>query len=581
MNKNKEFKNIEFKNKEFKNKELKNIEFNYWINIQFGGRKNTEKKWDSLEHNGVMFPDDYKPHGINLIYNGRNIKLNDLAEEYATYYAKYLDTDYINNSRFKRNFWKEWRKIIDKNLNIVEFDKCDFRLIKEYLDKEKEKKNLMTKEEKLQVKENNDKLAEKYKYCMIDGKKQQVGNYRIEPPGLFLGRGCHPKLGMLKKRILPDDITINISKGSDIPKINLEGDYKWGEIIHDNTVNWLATWRDNITGKNKYVFPGDQSDFKAKSDIAKFDLAKKLKKKAGEIRSENNKNLESNDVVKKQLATALYFIDKLALRVGNEKGEDQADTVGVSSLRVEHLTLLDDINFKIKLDFLGKDSIRYTNKFTINEIVYQNLKLFLKDKDNKDDLFDKIKADDINKYIQSFLPGLTSKVFRTYNASYVFQKELNLISKKFESYNKNDKVNLILDEFNKANAKVALLCNHQKKVSKGFNENINKINQRLKDFKKKKEELEGKKKEKSGKQAKGLRERIKKIDENIKLLKSKKSSKIEMKSVSLGTSKINYIDPRITIAFLKKHKIEVDKIFTKTLQQKFYWAFTVDDNYVF
>jgi len=559
----------------------KNNEFNYWINIQFGGKKNNEKKWDSLEHNGVMFPNNYKSHGINLIYNGKKIKLNDLAEEYATYYAKYLDTEYINNSRFKKNYWKEWKKLINKNLNIIDFEKCDFRLIKEYLEKEKEKKNLMTKEEKLKVKENNDKLADKYKFCMINGKKQQVGNFRIEPPGLFLGRGCHPKLGMLKRRVLPEDITINISKGVPLPEINLDDDYKWGKVIHDNTVNWLASWKDNITGKNKYVFPGDQSDFKAKSDITKFDLAKKLKIKSGEIRNENNKNLVSDNLVKKQLATALYFIDKLALRVGNEKGDDQADTVGVSSLRVEHITLLDDINFKIKLDFLGKDSIRYTNKFTINENVYKNLKIFLKDKANKDDLFDKIKADDINKYIQSFLPGLTSKVFRTYNASSLFQKELNLISKKFESYTENDKINLILDEFNKANAKVALLCNHQKKVSKGFNENINKFNEKIKEFKKKKNELEEKKKEKTGNQAKGLRERIKRIDEKIKLLKSKKSSKIEMKSVSLGTSKINYIDPRITIVFLKKHNIDIDKIFTKTLQQKFHWAFEVITDYIF
>jgi len=41
----------------------------------------------------------------------------------------------------------------------------------------------------------------------------------------------------------------------------------------------------------------------------------------------------------RQRAVALYFIDKLALRAGNEKDEDQADTVGCCSLRVEHLSL--------------------------------------------------------------------------------------------------------------------------------------------------------------------------------------------------------------------------------------------------
>ena len=54
-----------------------------------------------------------------------------------------------------------------------------------------------------------------------------------------------------------------------------------------------------------------------------------------------------------------------------------------------------------------------------------------------------------------------------------------------------------------------------------------------------------------------------------------------MKSVSLGTSKVNYIDPRITITFLKKHKLDINKVFTKILQQKFYWAFNVENNYQF
>ena len=33
----------------------------------------------------------------------------------------------------------------------------------------------------------------------------------------------------------------------------------------------------------------------------------------------NNKNIESNDEKMRQLATALYLIDKLALRVGSQK----------------------------------------------------------------------------------------------------------------------------------------------------------------------------------------------------------------------------------------------------------------------
>lgn len=70
----------------------------------------------------------------------------------------------------------------------------------------------------------------------------QVGNFRVEPPGLFRGRGEHPKMGKLKKRVYPYDITINIGKGEPIPEHPYPG-MKWREIRHDNTVTWLAFWK--------------------------------------------------------------------------------------------------------------------------------------------------------------------------------------------------------------------------------------------------------------------------------------------------------------------------------------------------
>lgn len=46
----------------------------------------------------------------------------------------------------------------------------------------------------------------------MDNHKERIANFKIEPPGLFRGRGNHPKMGMLKRRILPEDIIINCSK---------------------------------------------------------------------------------------------------------------------------------------------------------------------------------------------------------------------------------------------------------------------------------------------------------------------------------------------------------------------------------
>lgn len=545
-----------------------------YINNRFNkmSRKSCQIKWTTFVHNGVMFPEPYQTHGKPVIYDGEEIYFtNVLAEECATLYAKYYDTEYVNNKTFNKNFWKDWKKILGPNHKIKELAKCDFSKIYNHLVEIKMKKKEMTKEQKENEKVERDKKTEKYKHAYVDDVKQPVANFRVEPPGLFIGRGCHPKLGSIKKRIYPKHITLNLSKGAPIPEMqSFYKDKKWGKIVHNRELEWLASWKDNITGKNKYVWLGAHSNLRVKSDLAKFELARQLKKKIKKIRKTNDDNLRSCNVKNKQIATAVYFIDNFALRVGNEKGSDAADTVGVTGLRVEHIELLSD--FKIKLDFLGKDSIRYVNKMKVDEQVYVNLQEFMKGKDKKNDLFDLVSSNDVNKYLKSFMKGLTAKVFRTLNASFNFQKELKNITKKYEGYEKDDKINVLLNEFNKANTKIAALCNHQKKASKTHDKQVDAIDKRIKEYKKKLKKLDNSKKNGT---------RIKKMKNKIKELRAKKSMKIEQKNLSLGTSKINYIDPRITVAFMKKHDINIDKVFSKTLQSKFKWAFDVGDDFKF
>lgn len=537
----------------------------YYLISQFGGA--VKSKWKTFHHNGVLFPQEYVPHHVPLIYNKEKIVLSPDAEEMATLYARYLDTDYAKNNRFNKNFFSDWKKILGKDSKIQDFDKCDFSLIHDYILKQKETTKSLTKEEKEKIKKQKDTAEKKYKFAVVDGKQQPVGNFRIEPPGIFIGRGNHPKLGKIKKRIYPEDITLNLSKDAPIPEPPVG--HKWGDIIYDKTVEWLASWKDTINGKTKYVWLSAHSDLKAKSDIAKFDLARKLKRKIKDIRQSNIKNLSSSDQKIRQIATAVYLIDFLALRVGNEKGSDETDTVGVTSLRVEHIDLLD--NNKIKLDFLGKDSVRYVNTIKVEQQIYKNISEFKNKKDKKDSLFDLVNTSDVNTYLQGLMKDLTAKVFRTFNASNLFQKELKKISARYDNSEDPDKVNHLIDEFNLANAKVATLCNHQKSVPKNFKDQVLNINEKIKKAKK---QL-GKAKQS------GNKDRVEHLIAKMKALKIKKSLKLETKNVSLNTSKINYIDPRITIAFMKKHSLPVDKIFSKTLQEKFQWAFSVDENFKF
>jgi DNA topoisomerase-1 len=539
-----------------------------FINYFIGG--GIKKQWTVLRHNGPMFPPEYQKHNIPVIINNQNVILPILAEEYATMFSRYFDTKYMDMSAFKKNFWKDFKQTLG-DIKVNTLDEIDFSLIKKYLENEKEKRLNISKKEKEDRKEIEKKEDEPYMYCIIDGNQQKVGNFKIEPPGIFLGRGTHPKIGRIKKRIYPEDVTLNLDKEAPIPK-TLDN-HKWSEIIHDQSVIWLATWKDGITGKNKYIFTSFESFFKSKSDEEKFDLARKLKRKINSIRESYEKELLDNDIKKKQLATALYFIDNLALRVGGKKdSKEEADTVGVTSLRVEHIGLLEDNT--IKLDFLGKDSVRYCRKVSVHSNVYDNLKLFMKDKSKKEELFNLITPAALNDYLHSYMEGLTAKVWRTYNASFIFQKELDKLtaSKKLEMFTeKEERLHFLISIFHQANTEVALLCNHQKAVNTNLDTMIDKINNKLKELKKKKAKY----------QEKNNKEKVNAIKKKIELIKINRESRLKMKNVSLGTSKQNYIDPRIIFAFIKKYDIPQERLFTEQLLKRFEWASLVDADFRF
>ncbi|KAG2581629.1 hypothetical protein PVAP13_6KG055400 [Panicum virgatum] len=373
------------------------------------------QKWTTLEHNGVIFPPPYKPHGVKMLYNGQPVDLTPEQEEVATMFAVMRDTDYATRPTFIDNFFTDWRQLLGKNHSIKKFELCDFTPIYEWHLREKEKKKQMTSEEKKALREDKLKQEEEYMWAVVDGVREKVGNFRVEPPGLFRGRGEHPKMGKLKRRIKPSDITINIGREAPVPECPIPGE-RWKEIRHDNTVTWLAFWNDPISQKDfKYVFLAASSSLKGQSDKEKYEKSRKLKDHIQKIRDNYTKDFRSKDETKRQIAVATYLIDKLALRAGNEKDDDEADTVGCCTLKIDNVTCLPPN--KIQFDFLGKDSIRYFNTVEVEELVYKAIEGFRRGKPPGYDLFDKLDTTRLNAHLKDLMPGLTAKVFRTYNAS--------------------------------------------------------------------------------------------------------------------------------------------------------------------
>lgn len=550
-------------------------------------------KWKFLEHKGPVFAPAYEPlpSHVKFYYDGKHMKLSPEAEEVATFFAKMLDHEYTTKDIFRKNFFKDWRKEMtsEERAKLTDLKKCDFTEMSDYFKAQSEARKAMSKEEKQKIKEENERILQQYGFCIMDNHKERIANFRIEPPGLFRGRGDHPKMGMLKRRIRPQDIIINCSKDSKVPEP--PPGTKWKEVRHDNKVTWLVSWTENIQGSIKYIMLNPSSRIKGEKDWQKYETARRLKKCVDRIRAQYREDWKSKEMRIRQRAVALYFIDKLALRAGNEKEEGEtADTVGCCSLRVEHIKLYPESEgqeYVVEFDFLGKDSIRYYNRVPVEKRVFKNLQLFMENKEPDDDLFDRLNTSILNKHLQELMDGLTAKVFRTYNASITLQQQL----KELTTAEENIPAKIL--SYNRANRAVAILCNHQRAPPKTFEKSMQNLQSKIdakrdqladakRELKSAKADAKVRKDEKSKKAVESKKKAVQRIEEQLMKLEVQATDREENKQIALGTSKLNYLDPRISVAWCKKWGIPVEKIYNKTQREKFAWAIDMaEDDYEF
>src|SRR5919106_1921674 len=543
-------------------------------------------KWGTLEHRGVVFPPEYQSRGIGIIIRGERFILNRDQEEIIYAWAKKKNTHYIQDPIFQSNFLNDLRALLPDKLRSIDFiNDIDFSEAFRLVDHENAMKEAeiqriknLPKDEKrkisLRKKEERERLKAIYGKAIVDGVEVEIANWLVEPPGLFMGRGQHPLRGKWKPRVKPQDVILNLGEKAPVP----EG--AWKDIVHDHTSTWLATWIEKITGKRKYVWLHDSAVLRQSNDKEKYDKAKKLEKYIGKVQKQIIRiMLNSNNINQKKIATVCYLIFKLAMRVGDEKDPDEADTVGASTLRVEHIRFPVHQGIKsIEFNFLGKDSVPWQKSLEISsqdtEALFGNMELFMKDKDPSEQIFDGITSTKVNSFLRSIdknrVPGLTAKVFRTYIATQIVKEALSNppIRVRKES-SEIEKVYVA----KKANLAAAVTCNHKK----GIDVNNPASRQALERFQKsveKKEEIIrqiekdiASHKWKTDLQRKRMMERLEKVQITLRLQK-------ETRDYNLGTSLRNYIDPRVMKSWMNHIDLDWKRVFTATLQRKFRWVET-------
>jgi len=495
--------------------------------------------WKTLSHNGVNFPEAYKPDGLSIKVTGKLVPLSPIAEEMAYHLAKKKDTPYIQDPVFRSNFMQDFLKELPELFKGALFEQVDFSQVFAKVDAEKAAKETMSKEEKKAVaaerKQRRESLKARFGVAILDGKQVDIANWMVEPPGLFMGRGAHPMRGKWKPRVFQRDVVLNLGERDPVPP----GD--WKEVVHDHRSMWMAKWIDKLTDKEKYVWLHESSPLQQSRNKAKYDKAAKAGRNLEKIRERISARLDSKDPRERQVATVCYLIDRLGMRVGDEKDEDEADTVGASTLRVEHLKLK---GTSVEFSFLGKDSVPWNKTDSPPPAVVRNLTEFTSGKSPETEIFHHVSSGMVNKFLSSIVPDLSAKVFRTYHATSTAVQALR--SREMRDADDLDKLYFAKE----ANLKAAVFCNHQRTPPKTWDQSLEKKMLKLEEAKTRHKVSE---------------ERVRKLELEVDFYR-------RTKNYNLNTTLKNYIDPRAYKSWCDHVGMEWAKIYSKSLQKKFSWV---------
>ncbi len=459
-----------------------------------------------LHHNGVLIPHQYEGQGFTIQVKGKKIKLTPRQEEMAFAWAKKIGTPYVEDPVFAKNFHRDFSKKL--GINVKPGD-VDYSSVLSTIEKERAWKASLSREERKQLtaqrKAQRAVNKDRYGFVWVDGARVEVANYAVEPSSIFIGRGEHPLRGCWKEGAREKDVELNLSP--DAPK-------PWGKwkIVWQPDSMWIARWRDKLMGKTKYVWFSDSSIVNQRKDIEQLNKARKLRRNLAGVRKHIWENLNADDLRRRKTATVCFLIDRLKIRVGDEKDPDEADTVGASTLRPKHVHFNGDGT--VTFNFLGKDSVPHVFTVELPDDVTRNLKEFAANM--RSTLFDGVRSQHVSEFLDEVMVGLSAKVFRTCYASEAVETSLKEAPVKPEDpeYVKKHTATM-------ANLEAAKVCNHRRTIRKTWKSSLERKKDRLKTLKNRAKDAQDQLRQKIEDWKEKDSERLRKQEEKLRAMQAK------------------------------------------------------------
>ena len=612
-----------------------------------------KKRWHTLQHNGVMFPPEYEPHGVKPLYDGRPVDLTPEQEEAATFFAVMLDTDYAGKPVFVKNFWEDFRALLGGDHAIQEFDRIDFGPIHEWHQAEKQKSKALSKEEKKEIRLRKQEAEEKYKTALVDGQPEQVGigtSSRAAAPeavrlGWQLSRGAPGSVprtrrasedGAHQEAHLPaghhdQHRSRRADPGAPISRTVLEG----RPPRRRRDLAGLLEGSHIAEGLQVRV-PGGEQHLQERERHGQVREGQEAEGAHRPHPREVSGRLDVGGSAEEADGHGAVLHRPPGAEGGPREGRGRGGhgrllhaqgplprtrpRGGGDSLQVENVECIQPN--RIRFDFLGKDSIRYENTVKVDEQVYNNVAGFctcrrngtrkgtdgrLSD-DHPGSVCRKAAGRPAVRPVRRAGPEQGAEgadgralcqgvphVQRVHHAAAAARGRTRRTAsgraqavRLRRGQQAGPRTRSARRDPGLPCAQVAILCNHQRAVPKTHDNQIERLTEKVSQLEQEIREiddaigdLKGAASSRDQKQLAVLQKRREKKAAQRERVQVQMQNKESLKTVALGTSKINYLDPRISVAWCKRHEMPIEKIYTNTLLQKFGWAMTVTSDFRF